>query len=383
MQGQAAARFSALIAVALTAALAVGCVQVANTAPTSPPGSPPATPPGPAASLGPTTSGVQTGSSSSAPSVATPAVSTDGSIVYILDSNVWLAAPDGSAARQLTTNGAEGAYHDPSQATDGTIFVLRGSNMLYHLDRVGGQVAQPVSLATLENGAEGLSASPEGTRVAFVTTGFGTEIDPRFGTPSGTFIYGGTDVATPDGTSVAGAAAASLLYPSWFDALTLVGSDGNVLYRWQIGQPLTAWLDLSNGCLTDFDCPAGDEPAASISEPALSVPGGLIAYGYKPYFGDAGRRLATFSAGSPASGEPATQCTMPGLENYSDPGSFSPSGDAYAFDDTAFDPDTFDTTAGDGIHVLSVALAAEDCGLSTATLVLRGASQPDWGPSVP
>ena len=255
--------------------------------------------------------------------------------------------------------------------------------MLYHLDRLGGQVAQPVSVATLENGAEGLSAIPDGTRVAFVTTGFGTEIDPRFGTPSGTFIYGGTDVATPDGTSVAGAAAASLLYPSWFDALTLVGSDGNVLYRWQIGQPLTAWLDLSNGCLTDFDCPAGDEPAASISEPALSVPGGLIAYGYKPYFGDAGRRLATFSRVAPPAESRPPNARMPGLENYSDPAaSHRPATNTHLTTRLSIQTRSI-PRPGMESHVLSAALAAEDCGLSTATLVLRGASQPDWGPSVP
>jgi hypothetical protein len=40
------------------------------------------------------------------------------SIVYLKDGNVWLSAPDGSQARQLTTGGR---WASPSQADDGTI----------------------------------------------------------------------------------------------------------------------------------------------------------------------------------------------------------------------------------------------------------------------
>jgi hypothetical protein len=46
-----------------------------------------------------------------------------------------------------------------------------------------------------------------------------------------------------------------------------------------------------------------------------------------------------------------------------------------------FDPDTFETTVGEGIRVMTVDPGAPDCGLSGASLVLPGGSQPDWGPA--
>jgi hypothetical protein len=72
-----------------------------------------------------------------------------------------------------------------------------------------------------------------------------------------------------------------------------------------------------------------------------------------------------------------------GQEDYSDPGSFSADGRAFAFDDTEFDPDTFETRFGQGIWVMTVDLDAADCGLSTARLVAPGGVQPDWGPAGP
>jgi len=45
------------------------------------------------------------------------------SLVYIKDGNVWIATPDGTTKRQVTTDGTPDApYYSPSQADDGTIF---------------------------------------------------------------------------------------------------------------------------------------------------------------------------------------------------------------------------------------------------------------------
>lgn len=174
------------------------------------------------------------------PPATAPGGSTDHRLVYIQGNNVWIAAPDGTDSRPLTTDGTDSdRYHDPSWSGDGTIVALRGSRTLVHLDRVGQSLAAPASLIALENGVEGLAVAPDGARVAYVTTGFGTEVDPRFGTPSGTFIYGGMDVAGLDGTSVPGAAAAGFLYPDWLDAEHLVGSDGNELFLDTVGQRST------------------------------------------------------------------------------------------------------------------------------------------------
>jgi hypothetical protein len=305
-----------------------------------------------------------------------------GSIAYIKDGDVWLAAPDGSGAHALTTDGAEAGYHDPSQAPDGTIFAIKGSSTVVAIDRrTGANAAEPVTLVTLENGAEGLAVAPDGEHYAYTTTGFGTTVDPRFGTPNGAFIYGGTDVATVDGKSVPDAAIAGAIFPTWLDATTLVVTDGTKLYNGVIGDQPQAWLDLSNGCLTEFDCPAGEDPAANLTDPSISRDGTLISAVVKPYYGDGGRLVGRVGSGPPAI--PSSTCMLPGQQNYSDPGTFAPDSSAFAYDDTVFDPDTLTSTVGQGIYVVELDLTSQDCGAATAQLVLPGGAQPDWGPMAP
>ena len=140
----------AILAV-VTATVLVGCVsQLDETSPTSTPGSAVSSgiPLAPAETAFPNTqtpvAPTQTGA---------PSPEGTGSIVYILDSNVWVAAPDGSMARAVTSNGtADDPYHDPSQADDGTIFVLQGETAMHRLDRSGNDLADGVRLPTLENG---------------------------------------------------------------------------------------------------------------------------------------------------------------------------------------------------------------------------------------
>lgn len=55
------------------------------------------------------------------------------SIVYEKGGNVWLAKPDGSGRRQVTT---AGGYGKPSQANDGRIVAARGA-VLHRLSRSG------------------------------------------------------------------------------------------------------------------------------------------------------------------------------------------------------------------------------------------------------
>lgn len=340
--------------------------------------------PGPSPTAIPASS-APTASSLVAPASAeeSPASGAAGSLVYISVHNVWVAAPDGTRARQVTTDGTESdPYHDPSQSNDSTVFVLKGSSAMYRLDHAGHSLAAPVTLPSLENGAEGLAASPDGARAAYATVGSGTYVDPRFGTPSGTFLYGGTDVANLDGTSVDGAVLPSLLFPSWVDNTHLIASDGVDLYFDEVGpaEP-TTWLSLDEGCVTDFDCPPDQEASANISTPAISPDGHVLSYSYRPYFGPAGRRLASISASAPAAHE--TRCVIPGQEQYSDPGTFSTDGSVFVYDDTRFDPDAFETVIGQGIWQISVDLEAADCGASTARLMVEGGSQPDWGPAAP
>jgi len=301
--------------------------------------------------------------------------------VFVRDSNIWLAAPDGSGARQLTTDGDEAGYHDPSQAPDGSIFVLRGTNQLHHLNRNGQQIADAVTLITLENGAEALEVAPDGAHLAYVTTGYGSIVDPRFGTPTGTFIYGGSDIATTDGVSVPDAASASMLFPSWLDAETVVVSDGVGVYVDRVGSDPQLWIDGNDGCLTEFDCPPGDKAQSSLSTSVVSPDGRVVAYLSSPYFGDGGRVMAPLVSSPPE--QPGEGCLVTDQTGFSDPGSFSLDGAQFVFDDTRFDETTLETVVGQGVFVMDVDATADDCGASSARLIAPGGAQPDWGAQAP
>ena len=134
----------------------------------------------------------------------TPPAADGGFIAYVKGTDIWVVQADGWNPQQVTRDGAAGAYRHPAVGPDGTIYALRDEAELYHFDLTGRLVGSPAPLAILENGAEGLAIAPDGAHLAYVTTGWGTYIDSRFGTPAGTYIYGGTDVITPDGTSVPG-----------------------------------------------------------------------------------------------------------------------------------------------------------------------------------
>jgi hypothetical protein len=149
-----------------------------------------------------------------------------------------------------------------------------------------------------------------------------------------------------------------------------------------VGAEPQAWLDLSNGCLTDIDCPTGQSPAANVGHPQVSRDGALIAYTISPYYGTgAGRAIASLDGSPPAL--PKVRCVLPGQDSFSDPGSFAPDHGAFAYDDTTFDPNTLDSTTGQGIWVVQLDLTAGDCGASAAKLAIPGGAQPEWGPLAP
>src|SRR3954465_4877519 len=62
------------------------------------------------------------------------------SLVYVKDYNVWLANPDGTGSRQVTTGGfKELPYESPPQADAGPILAGRGLKFV-KLDRQGHQI---------------------------------------------------------------------------------------------------------------------------------------------------------------------------------------------------------------------------------------------------
>jgi hypothetical protein len=314
--------------------------------------------------------------------VVTPADA--GSIAYVYENNVWLALPDGGAARQLTTDGTpDQPYREPIQVADGSILVFHGPSEVDHLDRSGTAVGAPVPLPTLENGADSLAVSPDGQHMAYVTTGFGQQIDPRFGTPSGTFIYGGMDVAMLDGTSVPGTAVPSVVFPTWLDTRTIAASNGTDLVIDTLdghgNQPAT-WLSQADGCLVDLDCPSPGLPAASFSQPVASLAGTRLAYAYAPYYGQGGRQIAAVANHSDP---PMPLCLIPTDGTQQDPGTFSPDGSSFAWDDSSMDQTTLEELPGKGIWVLRIDASEPDCGVAKAILAIPDGSQPNWSSFAP
>jgi hypothetical protein len=105
---------------------------------------------------------------------AVPAVAAADSLVYVKDGNVFLSAADGSAARQVTT---DGGYESPSQADDGTIVAGRRTEengrtprRLHRMDRDGRALNAPVETVAVDNsfyiGPLEPKVSPDGRYVA-------------------------------------------------------------------------------------------------------------------------------------------------------------------------------------------------------------------------
>ena len=98
-----------------------------------------------------------------------PAAASADSIVYTKNHDVWLARPDGSAARQLTR---DGGYQSPTQSNDGTILVQRGTRFI-RMDRAGRTLATLNSVMTgLPLGVSAVGPfdpriSPDGTKLAY------------------------------------------------------------------------------------------------------------------------------------------------------------------------------------------------------------------------
>ena len=117
-----------------------------------------------------------------------PAAASADSIVYTKNSDVWLARPDGSSARQLTHGGG---YQSPTQANDGTILAQRGTRFV-RLDRAGR------TLATLDSV---LTDAPAGVNAVGPFDRGSRRTGPSWRTGSGCTAPGTTTATTSSGTA--------------------------------------------------------------------------------------------------------------------------------------------------------------------------------------
>ena len=287
--------------------------------------------------------------------VAAGPAAADGSLTFVKDGNVFVSAPDGSAAKQLTT---DGGYESPSQADDGTVVAARQTQengrtprRLHRFDRDGRLLNPPTVTVPVDNsyyiGPLQPKVSPDGRYVAyhyFYTGPLSDSPEPR------------TSLAHADRDTVNGEITSTLgdyMNPSWLqDGRLTVWYANERTYNADVytvdGNSVTNWFgdpDVSP-LLLDGEVSADGARLAALGNDSLrlyDVPGGPV---NAPQFRCA---IADGSIKEPT---------------------WSPDGRRLAYE------------APDGIHVVALDDLGS-CGSAARTLVVPGGADPDWGSPAP
>lgn len=300
------------------------------------------------------------------------------SIVFVKDANVWVAQPDGGAARPLTTDGTpQLPYGSPSQADDGTVLAARGSR-LYKLDRQGKQLRVFDSLLTKSTGGAvgpfDVRISPDGTKFAYwlgIMSGwydYATNI--YYTNPQSSVAFQSAVDGTPLGTT--------MFYeePSWL-------ADGRVLLfdslNGGVPQVVAGGVGTNHNDVTgwfhDLDTfrePDGWHP---IGAGELSRSGTRLAVL---------RAGGTMGAGYEARGKfnSIQLYAVSGLGQPPQPGCRLADSDGVELATPSWSPDggslTWATTAG--IYASPV---GPNCEGFVERLIVPGGREPDWGPAEP
>lgn len=285
---------------------------------------------------------------------AIPAVAAADSIVFIKDGNVWIAAPDGSKASQLTT---DGGYESPSESDNGTIMagrkmVVDGRTVrrLYRMDTNGRLLNAPVKTFADNDvyiGPLGPAISPDGRRVAFYFFNQGTLESSNY--PYVAFGASDSDTSESDLSQRVG----YYLNPSWIDnntilLLSIPGYTMNV-QTYTVGGAVHDWFNEPDG-----DLGAG----ADVSPDGTKMIGEL-----------APDKLRLYSLNGPPPAPPTARCDIGG-----------PTGRFHIKPNYAPDSNGVTWAEDDGIHVGRFNLS--DCS-GGSNLVIPGGDQPYWGPADP
>jgi hypothetical protein len=286
------------------------------------------------------------------------------SIVFIKDKNLWVANPDGSAARAITSDGAEGEYWSPSQADDGTIAVAHRERVeLWNRD--GTKLAEldpPALTDSVSHGVDGAVAnaaiSPDGKTIAFNYA--------QYSCPAGASCTGRETMGyMPTSQTKAPAAYADSIYlgnPSWVSnsrTLAFGGFDHQVnTHDLGAGTTDVHWFD-------DWEI-VGQENSTDLDDGEMNAQGSKIALvrGY-----GSGAHIMWYATNGPVPAKPTMVCatgTVAGLHGLT----FAPDGDRLAWGEP------------DGIWTLaSTTLDEANCADAQPKLTIPGGSGPDWGPA--
>lgn len=258
------------------------------------------------------------------------------SIVYEKNGNVWLANPDGSGQRQVTTSGG---YTKPTQANDGTIVAVKGK-LLHRLDRSG----RLLNLAGDSSGTGPLTPalSPGGSLVAYNYTNLGP-ITPGMRTA---LSHADRQTSNDEIFNIGGWS-----NPSWIGDDRVLMFDGSETFTGDTliypvgGSGTQPWFEDS-----DLTLVGGEVDA---SQTRLAATDGTVI------------RLYRLDAPPPAL--PVFRCVVSGGEGTIFRPTWSPDGSMLAWQQ------------GNGIYSMPVNL--DTCSGESELVVTGGA--PDWGPAAP
>jgi hypothetical protein len=288
------------------------------------------------------------GAAAAALAVATPAVASADSILYLRGGDVWLSSSDGAQSFQVT---ATGGWEYASQSDDGSVIVASRARKLFVLNRNGDVVRElPTVVGSIWwNGPYEPQVSPDGAHVAY----------QYFTTTTGSLATG-VAYADTNGSMQTHELHTGWGYPTWIDNATLMHSDP------------------PNGFSRDVIIRRLDEPNNTgrqwFTDGATTpIKDGDLRGNRMVFVGGKDDELMPIYAFDGAPGENAPEYCYHWKEptgRFESPG-FSPDGRALVWGE------------GDGIHVAALGNGCEQPSSAGAT-VIPGGRYPDWsGAAVP
>lgn len=257
------------------------------------------------------------------------------SIVFERGGNVWLANPDGSGQRQVTTSGG---YARPSQSNDGTIIATKDA-VLHRLSRSGALLN--VAGDDDYGGKIFTDLSPDG---ALASYGFFAN-GPILEGPYTAVSYAGrpTEKEEIDGPLK------GYFNSTWLDNNRLLLFPQSLIVDVQIW-PVPG--DVQDWFVDESVDLGGGEVDRAMTRFAAAA--------------DGGARIRIYRLPAPPPALPEPRCDVTGAVGSFFRPTWSPDGTRLAWQE------------GDGIHVMPVNL---DTCVGQSELVIAGGQHPDWGPA--
>jgi hypothetical protein len=331
-------------------------------------------------------------------SAAVTGITSGGSIVYIKDNNVWISAPDGSKARQLTTLGtASQPLGDPTMSDDGSVIVAVQNRpdangfpqgWIYEFDRSGKQLRapfHPTQYTTQLGGSCTIKVvqAPQGLLAAVSPDGKHIALNPL--ADNYTFDCGGLFISYVYVVDLTGTVTNGQIKPS--------GSDAPLSYvepAWVNNTRLLLYHDLNNAddtyvlgnanashwiASSDFSDNAYQYP--SLRSSRLATTGG----------DDTGNPVLRLWTGSGPPNAPTARCDIPNP----DPTKYdfftfefvvprmAPDGGGVVWEEI----DKTGSTPKTAVYVSPVGDISTGCSSIHRQLLVSGASDPFWSPASP